>query len=69
MTEPITQSLPNRLGKLRLAARSMRQSFHLPSTQLLGANLLHVANTDPEAPRQLCYRSLFLLISLKNPAP
>lgn len=68
MTQPIAQPLPHRLGKFRLAARPMGYTLHPAGAQLLATDLLHVAQTDAESPRQFFFCSLALLIRQKNPA-
>jgi hypothetical protein len=47
----------------------MGYTLHLTGAQLLATDLLDVAQTDTESPRQLFFRSFALLIGLKNPAP
>jgi hypothetical protein len=63
------QLLPNRLGELRLAVRSVLTTLLLAGAQLLTADLHHLPDTDPKSIRKLGTYALVLLVGRQDPQP
>ena len=62
------QPLTDGLGELGFASAMMRKAFHLRCLPQLTADLLHIAQTDPEALRPLRLRAFGSRVGFQNPA-
>jgi len=68
LRQPAAQPLTDRLAELGFATGMMWDAFHRSRPPQLTTDLLHIAQTDPEALRQLRLRAFCPRIGLQNPA-